>query len=193
MAHPVHFCCFLFLAHPLLWGTSWWYAQRLSLILLLFIGGLPFYNFTWVPSDPFNSICLQSEPLVPSKTTLPWAFPTINTVTQTRTPGMVYPSPVHSCHFIYYCFLLPSHHSIIIFLHRYCLAEVFSYPSWLGLFWLIPDHSACNVKAFPFYNRAFPQSAVICLPYSINLNVIFLLRSSWWLPTANYSSWYMSP
>lgn len=113
MAHPVPVCGFLFLAHPLLWGTSWRYPQRLYLILLLFTGGLPFYNFTWVPSDPFNSICLQSEPLVPSKTTLHCAFPTINTVTQTRTLGMVDPSPsVHSCHLIYYCFLLPPHHSM---------------------------------------------------------------------------------
>lgn len=56
------------------------------------------YDFITLPEYPQtpSTPCLQSEPLVPSKITLHWAFPTINTVTQTRAPGMVYPSPVHS-------------------------------------------------------------------------------------------------
>ena len=112
MLHLVPVCFLLFLAYLFLWGIPWCYPQKVFLnFTLVYWWSIHFITSPKFSRDTFNFICLKSKPLVP--TTLPCAFPTINTVTQTRTFRTVFPNPSISLFPSYLSLLLLSkHHSI---------------------------------------------------------------------------------
>lgn len=188
---PMAHLLFLFLAYPLLWDPSWCYPQRLfPNFTLVYWWSVHFITLPKCLTDTFNSMCLKNEPLFLSKNHSSLCISHHKQSPRLDPWDGLSPSFLPLLPSYLSLLLLPKHHSIT---SPSLLPERRFLPF---LAWVILSHTwsfYCTVKAFQFHSRAFPQSTAIRLPYSINLNVIFLLRGPWWLPMANYSSWSMSP